>query len=90
MMSTEEDKYKHSTRMARGEAATRRQLNILKSHLGDSSTIKEMKEPHRLAKHHAMNCGVPNCHMCGNPRKIFGEKTIQEQRFEQTKLHDEE
>ena len=29
------------------------------------------------------NCGNPNCVMCGNPRKTFKEKTIQEKRLEQ-------
>jgi hypothetical protein len=27
-----------------------------------------------------------SCAMCGNPRKFFNEKTIQERRFEQEKL----
>lgn len=41
-----------------------------------------LKQPHRFAKHHATNCGIPRCVMCGNPRRVFGEKTIQEKRFE--------
>ena len=45
-------------------------------------------EAHRFAKHHAMDCGNPECYLCGNPRK-FGEKTIQELKFEQKGLHDE-
>ena len=48
-----------------------------------------VKEPHKLHKVHAMNCGNPNCVMCMNPRKAFGEKTIQEQRFEQLELWNE-
>jgi hypothetical protein len=31
-----------------------------------------------------MNCGNPNCVMCGNPRKVWGEKTMQEKRFDET------
>ena len=38
---------------------------------------------HRLAKVHATTCGDSNCVMCGNPRKFFKEKTIQEKRAEQ-------
>jgi hypothetical protein len=38
-------------------------------------------QPHRYAKHHATNCGIPRCVMCGNPRRIFGDKTIQEKKF---------
>jgi hypothetical protein len=55
-----------------------RQVHIAKSHGMD------VKEPHKYSKHHVMNCGNPNCVMCMNPRKSFGEKTIQELKFEQT------
>lgn len=40
------------------------------------------KSPHRFHKRHALNCGNPNCIMCMNPRKAFGEKTMPERRFE--------
>ena len=50
---------------------------------------KVVREPHRLAKHNATNCGNSNCVMCMNPRKARGEKTIQEQRFEQIKTREE-
>jgi predicted alpha/beta superfamily hydrolase len=86
-MSKEEDRYKHSTRMHRDKAATRRQVRIAKQNLHDTSAIQE---PHRYNKHHAMNCGNPNCLLCMNPRKSFGEKTLQEMSFEQPKLHNEE
>lgn len=36
---------------------------------------------HRLSKMHATNCGDPNCAMCGNPRKFWGERTLQERKF---------
>ena len=42
-----------------------------------------VKSPHRLSKMHATNCGDPNCAMCGNPRKFWGERTIQERKFMQ-------
>ena len=38
---------------------------------------------HRFSKVHATTCGDSNCAMCGNPRKFFGEKTIQERKFEE-------
>lgn len=41
----------------------------------------ELKEPHRRAKLSFATCGDPNCAMCGNPRKFFGEVTVQEKRF---------
>jgi len=38
---------------------------------------------HRFAKKHWADCGNSDCSLCGNPRKIWGEKTIQEKRNEQ-------
>jgi hypothetical protein len=79
-MSTEADKLKHSRRLLKDDNAINKQLKIAKA----AGHTKYLKEPHRLAKHHAMDCGQPGCVMCGNPRKAFNEKTIQEQRFDQT------
>ncbi len=76
-MSTEEDKFKHSKRLLKDENAVKKQTKIAKT-FG-----VPVKEPHKFAKHHALNCGNPKCHMCANPRKVWGEKTIQEQRAEQ-------
>lgn len=50
---------------------------------------KWTKEPHRFHKKNALNCGDPNCVMCMNPRKAFGEKTIQERKFECQAIVDE-
>ncbi len=44
---------------------------------------KHNGQDHRFAKMHALNCGIPSCPMCGNPRKVWGERTIQERRFMQ-------
>lgn len=55
----------------------KKQTKIAKAHNND------VKQPHRFAKVHAMNCGQPNCVMCGNPRKVWGELTMQEKRFKQ-------
>jgi hypothetical protein len=69
-MSKEEDKVKAKTRMHRAWRAIKKQLNIIKSrkHFGDASKRIDEAQPHRLAKHHAMDCGQPNCLYCGNPR----------------------
>ena len=40
---------------------------------------------HRLHKMRAMDCGNPNCYMCGNPRKFFKERSRQEISFDQTR-----
>ena len=74
-MSTEQDKFKHSKRIQRDENAVKKQTKIAKQY-GSS-----VEEPHRFVKHHAMNCGDPNCVMCANPRKIFKEPTQQEKRL---------
>jgi hypothetical protein len=76
-MSHEEDKFNHSRRLHKEQAAIDRQVKIAKE-FG-----MPVKEPHKLHKHHALNCGDPNCVMCMNPRKAFGEKTMQERKFEQ-------
>lgn len=82
-MSHEFDKEKHSKRLHQEEAAIAKQVKIAKSKGMD------VKEPHKLAKHHALDCGQPGCMLCGNPRKVFKEKTIQEKRFEQTEKWNE-
>ena len=76
----EQSKIKHSKRIQQKENYVKRQTNIAKSH---GVPIKPGEE-HYFAKHAATNCGDPNCVMCGNPRKFFKEKTIQEKSFEQT------
>jgi hypothetical protein len=74
-MSTEQDRFKNSRRRLRDESAVKKQTRIAKAY-GVPVT-----EPHKFAKHHAMNCGNPDCVMCGNPRKTFNELTAQEQRL---------
>lgn len=74
-MSNEDDKFKHSKRLLKDENAVKKQTKIAKT-FG-----VPVKEPHKFAKHHAMNCGNPKCVMCGNPRKTFKEPTQQEKRL---------
>jgi hypothetical protein len=76
-MSHEQDKFKHSKRLHEDDVHINRQVKIAKS------AGMDVKEPHKFAKHHAMDCGNPKCILCSNPRKIYKEKTIQEKRFEQ-------
>ena len=81
-MSNELAKYINSRRRFRDENAVKKQVKIAKQH-GLTNKDKAVKEPHRLAKHHAMDCGQPGCILCGNPRKIFKERTAQEKRMYQ-------
>jgi hypothetical protein len=81
-MSNETAKYINSRRRHKTDVAIARQLRIAKSNV--SHNTKLSKEPHRLAKHHAMDCGNPKCGLCGNPRHIRkgedGGRTVQERR----------
>jgi hypothetical protein len=83
-MSHEEDKFNHSRRLHQEQVAIDKQVKIAKE-FGIP-----VKEPHKLHKHHVLNCGNPDCFMCANPRKVWGEKTMQERRFEQKeRIHDD-
>ena len=81
-MSDQETKEKHSRRLYDDEVHVKKRTNILKE-LHSSLDDKTKKQPHRLHKISGMNCGNPKCVMCGNPRKVFGEKTIQEKKFDE-------
>ncbi len=74
-MRTPQERDKKNLRMQRNENAVKRQTKIARSHGVD------VKEPHKFAKHHAMDCGQPGCMLCGNPRKVFSELTAQEKRL---------
>lgn len=86
-MSNDQAKIKNSSRRHRDETAVKRQVRIAKQNgMGFHDEI--VKEPHRLAKRHAMDCGDPGCMLCGNPRrnKMFKKKvqlTTQERRMMQ-------
>ena len=75
-MSTEQDKFKNSKRRLKDENAVKKQTKIAKE-LG-----VPVKEPHKFAKHHAMDCGNPKCLICSR-EKVFREPTIQQKRFDQ-------
>jgi hypothetical protein len=78
-VSTEQDKLKNSKRRHADETAINKQVKIAKKH-GLTEQDRAIKEPHRMVKHHAMDCGQPGCVLCGNPRKLFNELTTQEKR----------
>jgi len=75
-MSHEDAKIKHSKRLHDEETHIKKQVKIAKAY-GVPVT-----EPHRLAKHHVMDCGNPQCPLCGNPRRSHKDKlTAQEKRL---------
>ena len=77
-MSDEDQKEYVSKRIHNTQKHIDRQLRIAKT------SDLDVSQPHRYAKMHALNCGDPKCFMCANPRKVWGEKTMQEKSFEQT------
>jgi hypothetical protein len=84
-MSDSSTKLKSSKRRYSNEVAVAKQLRIAKAY------GMEVKNPHRLAKHHVMNCGNPKCYLCSNPRHNGFTKdklTMQEKRALQ--YHNEE
>lgn len=83
-MGNETAKFINSRRRHKNDVAVARQVRIAKSyHMEHFNRVVD--EPHRLAKHHATNCRVPGCYMCGNPRHTGGKDplTIQEKRANQ-------
>lgn len=76
-MSNDNDKIKHSQRRHKIWRAIKHQLDIAKAY------GVPVKNAHQLAKKHALNCGNARCMLCGNPRRIWKEKTMQEKRSEQ-------
>lgn len=89
-MSDLEAKEFRSKRLHKENTHIKKQLKIAKSHgMTNGINDKIAKEPHRFAKHHAMDCGNAECPTCSNPRKLYNEETIQEKSFKQRKLHDE-
>ena len=82
-MSNEQHKEQHSKRLHQKETHVAKQVKIAKAY------GIPVKEPHKLAKHNVLDCGVPNCPMCSSPRKTHNERTIQERRFDQPQLQGE-
>jgi hypothetical protein len=79
-MSTEQDRIKKNKRIQKDENAIKKQTKIAKT-FG-----VPVKEPHKFAKHHALDCGNPKCLLCSR-EKVFGEPTMQQKRFDQDVDH---
>lgn len=68
------NKQKRSIRRHKTQVYIRKQLEIWQN------ANREEVEPHYFHKRASMDCGKSGCCLCGNPRRVIGEKTIQEQR----------
>lgn len=75
-MSDPNTKFKKSKRLAKTANAIKKQLNIAKA-FGMKHILKQ---PHRFAKHHALDCGNPECLVCHSD-KVFHKPTLQEKKF---------
>ena len=71
-----DDRTKRAKRLQRTSNAIKKQLRIAKA-FGMNHIFKQ---PHRLAKHHALDCGNPQCFVCHSD-KIFHKRTLQEKKF---------
>lgn len=69
-------KDKKAKRLQRTANVIKKQMRIAKA-LGLNHLLKQ---PHRLAKHHALDCGNPKCQVC-HSEKIFNKPTLQERKF---------
>jgi len=75
-MSDQETKNKKTKRLQRTSNAIKKQMRIAKAMGMDHA----LKQPHRLAKHHALDCGNPECLVCHSD-KVFRRPTLQEKKF---------
>jgi len=79
-MSNDLAKFINSRRRHKTDVQIARQVKIAKSH--GTFNQANIQQPHRLAKRHAMDCGNPECYLCGNPRKTHKDRlTAQEKRL---------
>lgn len=84
-MSNEDQKLHKQKRIGRNLRQQERQLKIAKQHHLDEHS------KHYYNKHHALDCGNPRCTICQNPRRTHKHTlTIQEQRFYQPELQEDD
>jgi len=81
-MSDELDKIQHSKRIHDKQTYIKRQAKLAK-HIFNNPP----RDPHVYHKTSFATCGNSNCVQCGNPRKFWGEQTMQERRLFQDLLH---
>jgi hypothetical protein len=72
-------KDKKAKRLQRTANVIKKQMRIAKAF----GLAQLLKQPHRLAKQHALDCGNPKCLVC-HSEKVFRKPTLQEKRFDQS------
>jgi hypothetical protein len=93
-MSDTVEKIKHSERLHQKVTKIQKQMQLAKNYgyhklSSAMSKLPFMTQPHRHHKTKIFNCGDPRCAMCGNPRKFFGQDTVQERRLKQPKYYED-
>ena len=71
-----DDRTKKAKRLQRTQNAIKKQVRIAKA-MGMNHVLEQ---PHRLAKHHVLDCGNPECLVC-HSEKIFHKPSLQEKKF---------
>ena len=71
-----DDRTKKAKRLQRTANTIKKQLRIAKAF----GMTHLLKQPHRLAKHHALDCGNPKCQVC-HSEKVFNKPTLQDRKF---------
>ena len=78
-MTQPTDKSVRGRRLLQKNRHIARQVRIRQAHKFSGPNTK-VDSPHRYHKVSGVTCGDSRCFMCGNPRKFFKERTMQEQR----------
>lgn len=71
------DKTSRSQKRYRDFVAIQKQVRIL-NHYESYRFPQKPPVLGKLRKHHGTNCGNSRCHLCVNPRRLFGHVTIKE------------
>ena len=80
-MSNEQARFINSKRRHKTDVAVSRQVKIARASHGPGELARQdIQQPHRLAKRHAMDCGRPQCYLCGNPRKTHKDRLTQQEK----------
>jgi hypothetical protein len=75
-MSDPDTKARKSKRLSKTHDAIEKQVRIAKA----TGMTHVLKQPHRLAKQHALDCGNSECLVC-HSEKVFRKPTLQERKF---------
>lgn len=74
------DRTKKAKRLQRTANAIKKQIRIAKNAWNAEHLLKQ---PHRFAKRHALDCGNPACLVCHSD-KVFRKPSLQEQKFNES------